>query len=146
MAQNIPAPKLEQIKQAVSAMKLDLRIQGMVAQRVEAKVQSLRLGNPEMTDSLAGEARGIISSVYAGNMEGRDGLMPRVYAVLDRHLTPEDLKFATEFRSSDQGKRYRELVPRIVQESLAAGHEWAERLEPEIRRRLEERLKIRVKS
>jgi hypothetical protein len=115
----------------------------LVDQRVESEVQSLRLANPGLSDSLAAEARGIIAGVYAENMAGRDGLLPQVYAVLDRHLTESDLKFASDFRGSDQGKRYRELVPRVVKESLAMGHDWAERLEPVIRRRLEERLKIR---
>jgi hypothetical protein len=141
--QNIPAPKLDLIKQAVSAMKLDVRIQGLVAQRVEARLQTIRLEYPEIQDSLLAEARGVIAGVYTANMETRDGLLSRVYSVLDRHLSAEDLKFATDFRSSDQGKRYRELVPRIVQESLTAGHDWAERLEPEIRRRLEERVRLK---
>lgn len=137
--QNIPAPKLERIKQAVSAMKLDARIGGLVAQRVEAKVEDLRLRHPGLNDSLAAEARTVIARVYQENLEGPRGLMPRVYAVLDRHLTADDLRFASDFKNSDHGKRYRELVPRVVNESLEAGRRWSEELEPEIRARLRAR-------
>lgn len=138
-SQNIPAPKLGLIRQAVTAMKLDARIGGLVAQRVDAKVEELRLRNPDMNDSLAAEARAVIARVYEENLEGPRGLMPRVYAVLDRHLTEDDLRFASDFRNSDHGKRYRELVPRVVNESLEAGRRWGEALEPEIRARLRAR-------
>jgi hypothetical protein len=140
-AQHIPAPKLELIKQATTAMNLDQRIRGLVAQRVEADVEDLRLRNPALSDSLAGVARAVIRSVYDEHLHGRDGLMSKVYAVLDRRLTEDDLKFAVNFKNSDQGKRYREVVPRVVQESLEAGRLWSERLEPEINRRLEDRLR-----
>lgn len=133
----IPAPKLELMKQAMASMRLDQRIHGMVAHRVELRLKGVLDENPGLSDSLASEVRGVIAEVYAVNLEGRNGLMPRVYAVLDRHLTEEDLRFAVNFRESDQGRRYREKVPRVVNESLETGRDWAERLEPDIRRRLE---------
>lgn len=140
-AQNISAPKLDLIKRAMNVMKLDQRIHGLVRQQVEARVEVIRLDNPGLPDSLAQEARTLIADVYAENLEGRDGLMSRVHAVLDRHLTEEDLRFAVNFSGSDQGRRYRERVPRVVAESLEAGRVWSERLEPEIRRRLETALR-----
>jgi hypothetical protein len=141
-AQTIPAPKLDLIKQATAAMKLDQRIRGLVAQRVDARVEQLRLDHPGLSDSLASVARSIIAAVYEENLEGRDGLMFKVYSVLDRRLTDEDLKFAVNFKGSDQGKRYRELIPRVVAESLEAGRLWVDRLEPEVRKRLEARLRL----
>ncbi len=135
-AQNIPAPKLDLIKRATAAMKLDQRIHALVRQHVDARMETFRLDNPGLPDSAAREARAVIAGVYAENLSGRDGLMPRVYAVLDRHLTEEDLRFAVDFSGSDQGRRYRERAPRVVAESLEAGRAWSERLEPEVRRRL----------
>jgi hypothetical protein len=137
-AQGIPAPKLELIRQATVAMKIDQRIHGLIRQRVDARVAALRIDNPGLSDSLAAAARVVVAAAYASRVEGRDGLMARVHAVLDRHLTEEDLKFAVNFKGSDQGKRYRELAPRVVAESVEAGRVWGESLEPEIRRRLEE--------
>lgn len=135
-ARNIPAPKLELIRQATAAMKLDQRIHGLVRQQVDARTEAFRIDNPGVSDSLVRVARALIADVYTNHLEGRDGLMPRVYAVLDRHLTEEDLRFAVHFSGSDQGRRYRELVPRVVAESLDAGRTWSQSLEPEIRRRL----------
>ncbi len=137
----IPAPKLDLIKQAMSAMKVDARVHALVAARVEGKVQSIRALNPGISDSLVAEARAVVSEVYARNMDGPGGLFPRVYAVLDRRLSADDLRFAVDFKGSDQGRRYREMVPRIVSESVEEGRAWAERLEPEVRRRLEDRLR-----
>ncbi len=135
-ARNIPAPKLDLIRNATAAMKLDQRIHGLVRQQVDARTEAFRIDNPGVSDSLVRIARVLIADVYADNLEGRDGLMPRVYAVLDRHLTEDDLRFAVNFSGSDQGRRYRELAPRVVAESLEAGRAWSQSLEPEIRRRL----------
>lgn len=138
-AQHIPAPKLALIRETIASMRLDARIQGLIDRRVEAKTQELRLANPGLDEARLAAARAAMAEVYARHLHGRDGLMARVEAVLDRHLTEEDLRFARgDYRGSDQGKRYRELVPRIVRESLDAGEEWAARLEPDIRRRVED--------
>jgi hypothetical protein len=141
LAAAIPAPKLDLIKQAMAAMRLDQKIQALVDQRVEAKVQAARIDNPGLNDSLAVEIREVIAGVYATKMEGPEGLLPRVYAVFDRHLTEEDLRFAVQFRGSDQGRRYREIAPRVVHESVETGRVWSERLDPEIHRRLEDRFR-----
>jgi hypothetical protein len=140
-AAEIPARKLSLIREAMTAMKLDLKIQGMIDAKAEARAQKIRIDNPEVSDSVAAEIRATIRDVYAENRAGREGLDNQVYAVFDRHLTEEDLKFATRFQSSDNGKRYREVAPRIVNESVGAGQRWADRLEPEIRRRLEDRFR-----
>ena len=144
-AQHIPAPKLDLIRQAMAAMNLDSRIEGMVAHQVDGRVQRLRIENPDAPDSLVAEARDIIAAVYAANLDGPRGLMPRVYAIIDRRLTEEDLRFAVNFRGSDQGRRYRELMPRVVQESLDASRDWLQRQEPEIGRRLHARFAGRLK-
>ena len=94
-----------------------------------------------MKTSAAEKARGVIRGAYAEERQGRDGLDAKVYAVFDRHLTEEDLEFVTNFRASDNGKRYREVAPRIVNECVDAGLRWAERLEPRIRERLGEALR-----
>jgi hypothetical protein len=140
-AAEIPARKLGLIREAMAAMKLDAKIQGMINARVEARTQKIRIDNPQVTDSLANEIRATIAQVYAENRAGREGLDNLVYAVFDRHLTEEDLKFVGSFNSSDNGKRYREVAPRIVKESVDAGQRWSERLEPEIRKRLLERFR-----
>jgi hypothetical protein len=138
---DVPLRKLALIRQAMTAMKLDLKIEGMIASRVEGRAQKVRIDNPGMPDSLMPAVRATIAEVYAENRAGRDGLDAQVHAVFDRHLTEEDLKFATNFNASDNGKRYREVAPRVVNESIEVGRRWSERLEPEVRRRLEQRFR-----
>jgi hypothetical protein len=140
-AAEIPPRKLSLIREAMTAMKLDAKIQGMIDGKVEARTQKVRIENPGLSDSVAHEIRATIREVYAENRGGREGLDNQVYAVFDRHLSEEDLRFATNFQASDNGKRYREVAPRIVNESVDAGQRWVERLEPEIRRRLEYRFR-----
>jgi hypothetical protein len=145
----IAAPKLELIKRAMAAMKVDARIHGLVAARVEGKVQAIRAQNSArnenrdsgVSDSLLAVARSAIAGAYADHLEGPDGLFPRVHAVLDRRLSAEDLRFVADFHGSDEGRRYREAVPRIVAECVEEGRLWAERLEPEVRARLEDALR-----
>lgn len=140
-AADIPPRKLALIREAMTAMKLDLKIQGMIDAKTEARAQKVRIDNPGLSDSVGHEIRATIREVYAENRTGREGLDNQVHAVFDKYLSEEDLKFATNFQASDNGKRYREVAPRIVNESVQAGQRWAERLEPEIRRRLEHRFR-----
>ena len=141
LAADIPARKLSLIREAMTAMKLDLKIQGMINAKADARTQKIRIDNPALPDSLVPEIRATIAEVYAENRGGREGLDAQVYAVFDRHLTEEDLKFVGSFNASDNGKRYREVAPRIVNESVGVGQRWSESLEPEIRRRLQERFR-----
>jgi hypothetical protein len=140
-AQTISAPKLELIKQAMAAMKIDQRIEGLVRQRIEAKVAALKIANPGLSDSLVALARAHITDTYEAHLDTRDGLLTRIHVVLDRRLTEDDLKFAVNFKGSDHGKRYRELVPRVIAESVEAGRLWSDALEPTIQSRLQAALR-----
>jgi hypothetical protein len=140
-AAEIPAPKLALIRQAMASMKLDARVRGLVAARVEARLQAIRAANPGLSDSLAAAARTAVASAYEDGLEGPDGLFPRVYGVLDRRLGDDDLRFVIDFHGSDQGRRYKEMVPRIVAESVEEGRRWAEGREVEVRARLDAALR-----
>ncbi len=134
----LSGPKLDLIRKAMTAMKVDARVDALVAARVENKAQAIRAMNPDLPESLLAEARAAMAEVYARNLHGgRDGLFPRIYAVLDHRLSTDDLRFVVDFKGSDQGRRYRELVPRLVNECLEEERAWAERLEPDVRSRLE---------
>lgn len=138
---DIPAPKRALIVQALAAMKIDQRLQGLIDARVEAKVRDVQAANPGMPDSLLPAVRAEVAAVYALHRDTPDGLMERVYVVIDRRLSEDDLRFVSDFRGSDQGRRYRELIPRVVPESVEAGRAWSEGLDPLIRQRLEERFR-----
>ena len=96
----VPPRKVALIQQALASMKLDAKIQGMINTRVEARVQKIRIDNPGLSDSLSQEIRSTIAQVYQENRDGRDGLDAQVYAVFDRHLTEEDLKFISKFNAA----------------------------------------------
>lgn len=148
---DVPPRKLALIRQSLAAMQLDQKLQGLVDARVQARAQKIRIENPEAPGVAAGDSllpdsvfvalRGLIAEVYASHRSGRDGLDMQVYAVFDRSLTEEDLKFITNFNASDRGKRYRELIPRIIAECVQVGQAWSERLEPELRSRILERFR-----
>jgi hypothetical protein len=140
-ASNIPAPKLDLIKQAMAATKVDQKIRGLVEQRIEMRALRIRGDNPDMPDSVYHEVRAIVAEVYRTNADRSGGLFSRVYSLIDRNFNENDLKFAVNFNSSDQGKRFRERVPRLVNESQDIGRKWSESLEPEIRSRLDARFR-----
>ncbi len=140
-ASTISAPKLELIRQAMASMKIDQKIRSLVDQRVEMRARRVRGENPALPDSVYQTVRAFIAEVYADHSDRAGGLMPRVYALLDRNFSEDDLRFAVNFNGSDQGKRYRERVPRVVNESLEIGRAWSESLEPEIRSGLEMRFR-----
>lgn len=140
-ASAIAAPKLDLIKRAMASMKIDQKIRALVDQRVELRARQVRGDNPGMPDSVYRGVRAAISRIYADNTDRPGGLMPRIHTLLDRSFSEDDLRFAVNFNGSDQGKRYRERVPRVINESLEIGRRWSEALEPEIRDDLEARFR-----
>lgn len=136
LARDVPPQKVELIRGAMASMKLDRKIQGMIDHRVEGRVQKLKAENPGLPDSVAAAARVVIAETYAERRQGRDGLDARVIAVFDKHLTEDDLRFAQNFNASDNGKRYREVAPRIVDECVREGAAWADGVDYDVRRKL----------
>jgi hypothetical protein len=136
-AREVPPQKIELIRSAMESMQLDRKIQGMIDHRVEGRVQRLKADNPGLSDSTAAAARAVIRETYAEERQARDGLDARVYAVFDKHLTESDLRFAKNFNASDNGKRYREVAPRIVEECVREGTRWANEVDYAVRRKLQ---------
>ena len=136
---DIPRQKLALIEKAMDAMRLKPRIEGMIDNVATVKVKRIQNDNPGISDSVLTEVRDVIRRVYRENMDGREGLYPRVYAIFDKYLTEDDLKFAVNFNASDAGQRYSKVAPRIAQESVELGKKWTDKLEPEILSRLKDR-------
>ena len=136
----VPPQKVALIQKAMETMRLKSKMDGFINKVVNVKVQRIRNDNPGMSDTTVTEVRNTIAGVYQENLEGKDdALYPQLYAVVDKYLTDDDLKFVLNYKQSDGGQRYAKLAPRIIAEAGEVERKWDERLTPEIGRRLKDR-------
>ena len=59
--------------------------------------------------------------------------------IYDKHLTHEDIKGIIAFYESPVGKKFIEVLPKIVEESYAAGQQWGYGIGTKLRSKLEEK-------
>ena len=137
---DIPKQKKALIEKAMEAMHVKAKMDGFIGKVVAVKAQRIRNDNPDsVSDSLLTEIRNAISTVYQDNLNGNEGLYPQLYAVVDKYLTDDDLKFVMNYNASDGGQRYAKVAPRIVQEAGEVERKWSEKLEPVIAGKLKDR-------
>ena len=139
-ATEIPKQKIDLIQKAMEVMRVKTKMEGFIGKIVAVKTQRIRNDNPDsISDSLLTEIRNTISRVYQDNLEGRDGLYPQLYAVVDQYLTDDDLKFVMNYNASDGGQRYAKVAPRIVHDALEIEKKWSDKLEPALVEKLKNR-------
>lgn len=75
---------------------------------------------------------------WQGLMEEFDGddLVELITPIYDRHFTQPEIRDLIRFYESDTGRRFVELQPQIMQESMEAGQKWGTELAQRIQQRL----------
>jgi len=66
-------------------------------------------------------------------------LVEMVVPIYAKHLTPKDVKDLIAFFESPAGRKLSSVQPAIMQESMAAGQAWGQRVAGEILRKAQER-------
>ena len=132
----VPKAKLALIEQAIVAMKLKPKVIQFIDKLAIIETKKILLGNPTLADSNHLKIKSTISQIYLEHLEGNSGLYYRIYGVLDKYLSEEDLQFVVHFNSSDGGKRYSQVLSRMLVESGEAENNWATELKPLILQKL----------
>ncbi|MDP6704796.1 MAG: DUF2059 domain-containing protein [Alphaproteobacteria bacterium] len=70
-----------------------------------------------------------------------DSFMEDTVPIYDRHFNLSELRDLREFYRTPTGQKTISTLPRIMQESMAAGQAWAGRLTPILQQRIRARLK-----
>lgn len=101
--------------------------------------QSLKVSRPdipeEMYDILAEE----VNSAIGEAMTEKGGFIEIITPVYHKYYTHEDIRQLLAFYQSDIGRKTVKVMPSLMQESMAAGRLWGERLAPTIQKRVSER-------
>jgi len=83
----------------------------------------------------------IIAEVVIDSLEDNMGaLMDSIIPLYARYFTEEDIDQLLEFYSTATGQKVIEVMPILMQESMAAGSAWAMELMPEVHEQIQERL------
>jgi hypothetical protein len=141
IASDIPGEKLALIQKAMEVMRVKSRMDGFIGKIVSAKVKRIQKDNPGVSDSMMMEIQTVINGVYRENLDGVEGLYPKLYQVVDKYLSDDDLKFVMNYNASDGGQRYSKVAPRVIQESGEIERKWSNKLEPVIMERLKDKFK-----
>lgn len=82
-----------------------------------------------------------ISTLITANISAPGGLVDQVVPIYNKYLTHPEIKELLAFYQTPLGEKIRSVLPQITHESMLAGQQWAQKLIPEIDKRVEESLK-----
>ena len=73
--------------------------------------------------------------------ENNTDMIEQVIPIYDRHFTVSELNDLVTFYQTPAGQKAISTMPSIIQESLAVGQAWSQKIMPMVRQRLQQRLK-----
>ena len=100
-------------------------------------IQQYRKKDPEAPERIFEIAEEVAYEVLADNLPHMAELVIHIY---DRYFTLAQINDVIAFYETPTGQYFIEVMPVIVQESIAAGQEWGQTLEPAITQRMRQRL------
>jgi hypothetical protein len=79
-----------------------------------------------------------VSDIIRENIPSLMSISGRIY---HRHFSHDEIRELIRFYQTEVGKKAIQVMPKLLQESMAAGQQWGRSLMPEIRKRVNEALK-----
>lgn len=130
-------PKRAQIEQLLEVTNAKVNARAMMNSITQQMLQMQKQKQPSMTQ----EQSTAITEAVAGAFEAHYGSFHQMMVFLyDKHYSATDIQQLLAFFSSDTGKKLIQIQPRFQAESVEAGAQWGNILQPEIQRRIQERL------
>jgi len=103
-------------------------------------LDGLRKSRPDISEKIIVLTKEVLEAEFTKAFEGPEGMTSRLVAIYAKHFTHAEVTGLLDFYESDLGKKMIVLMPMLIQESMAAGQEWAMENMPRIRAVLESRL------
>jgi hypothetical protein len=104
-------------------------------------VEGIHRSHPDLPPGALQDVQEGVAEVLAQHLEGPDGLMERTTQVIQRHFTPEDVGGLIRFYQSPLGHKWVQEQPLLMKDVMTASREWGMSLEPELKARIQRRLK-----
>lgn len=125
---------IRQLIQMTGAVNIGKRMSEFFGEQLWQSVKAARPDVPQnLFDILQSEVNGVIDRRIS---ELSDLIVP----VYHKHFTHAEIKELMRFYRSDLGLKMIEVMPTLVQESMAVGQRWGHSIAPEIQIRVLERL------
>lgn len=127
--------KIVQLMEMTGAKNIAVQFAQAMNQQVAAV---LKASNPDMP-----ERAFVILDEELGRLmkEEADGLIEQIIPVYDKHFTENEIKEVIKFYQTPVGKKTIQVMPQLLQESMAIGQTWGEQVAPKLFERLEQRFK-----
>jgi len=103
-------------------------------------LDGLRKSRPDISEDVIALTKQVLEAEFTKAFEGPEGMTSRIVAIYQKHFTHEEVTGLLSFYASDLGKKMIVMMPVLIQESMAAGQEWAMENMPRISAVLESRL------
>jgi hypothetical protein len=103
--------------------------------------RSLKASRPEIPDRAIEIMNRELLALFQEKMDAPGGLMEKLLPIYDKYFTDDEIKQIIAFYQTPVGKKTIAVLPKIVSESMMAGQQWGQSLQPEINRRIETALK-----
>jgi hypothetical protein len=138
-AQTVAADRLAAAKEMMQVAKVERQLDQVMPLLLDQLRESFRLLVPDQ--------RAVIDNVFeqlqAKFATRRSELIEEVAGIYAQRLDAQDMKAITEFFKSPAGTRFLEAQPQILQESIAAGQRWGQKIGREIDEEARRELKKR---
>lgn len=137
LAQTIAADKLAAIEQLITAsnsMALAQQMSTMFSTEFAKAIKSARPNVPQKALDVLPE---VVGTVMQENIASMKQIFVTIY---DKYYSLDDIQQLTQFYQSPLGQKLLTVQPQLAQDSMQAGVRWGQMLEPEIQRRVKERL------
>ena len=92
--------------------------------------------NPRAFDIIREESKLVFNEEFAV----KKSLYPYMYPIYHKYLTLAEMKGLIEFYRTPLGQKAAAVTPKMSQEGILAGQQWAETITPNLKRRIKDRL------
>jgi uncharacterized protein len=137
LAQTIPAEKLEAIEQLLiitDSLSMAKQMGGLVSAEFS---KSIKRAQPNVPQKALDALPGVMDSVFQENTPSLKQIFVGLY---DKHYSLDDIQQLLQFYKSPLGQKMLTVQPQLAKDAVQAGARWGQMLEPEILRRVKERL------
>ena len=104
-------------------------------------LEGLKKSDPSIPDRALELAKQVFDAEFAKAFNGPDSIVEELVVIYAKHFTHEEVRGLLTFYSSDLGGKVIVSMPAVVQQSAAAGQQWASRQTPRVMTILENRLR-----
>lgn len=128
---------IDRLLETTHAMELAGQMTELVTAQFLANLKQLR---PDLPQAALDAVPQAVREVVAANSESLHAALVALYA---RHFTHADVRAMLDFYRTDIGRKTIEVMPKLMQDSMALGAQWGQSIAPQFGPKIAEKLRER---